>query len=57
MNPAWMRQLTGVIALEWKKTFLSRRGWWVYLLALGPVVLTFLHSLIRARNQGGHSLF
>ena len=57
MNPAWMRQLTGVIALEWKKTFLSRHGWWVYLLALGPVVLTFLHSLIRARNQGGHSLF
>ena len=35
----WMRQIGGVLRLEMKKTFLSRRGWWVYFLALGPVLL------------------
>jgi hypothetical protein len=58
---SWLRQLTGVIRLEWKKTFLSRRGWWVYLLALGPVGLTLMHSLVmerlQARGRFGHSVF
>ncbi len=34
MNAVWMRQIVGVLRLELKKTFLSRRGWWIYLLAL-----------------------
>lgn len=58
MNRVWVRQLTGVIGLEWKKTFLSRRGWWVYLLALAPVGLTLMHSLVRGSARfHGHSLF
>jgi ABC-type transport system involved in multi-copper enzyme maturation permease subunit len=53
MNPAvqpsqpvvvWS-QIAGVIRLELKKTFLSRRGWWVYLLAVAPVGLALLHSV------------
>lgn len=51
MNRLWVRQITGVIRLEWKKTFLARRGWWVYLLALGPVALTLLHTLVMERLQ------
>jgi len=39
------RQLTGILRLELKKTFLSRRGWWIYFLAAGPVVLCLLHWL------------
>lgn len=61
MNRAMARQIGGVIRLEWKKTFLSRRGWWVYLLALGPVGLTLLHTLVMLRVQasgrGGHGVF
>ncbi len=44
-------QVAGVIRLEWKKTFLSRRGWWVYLLALAPVGLALMHTLITLRFQ------
>jgi ABC-type transport system involved in multi-copper enzyme maturation permease subunit len=53
----WMRQIGGVLRLELKKTFLSRRGWWVYFLALGPVALTMLHWLIEiSRHNGRHSI-
>lgn len=57
MNGVWMRQIGGVLRLEWKKTFLSKRGWWIYLLALGPVVVVLIHWLIESRSRGGrHSL-
>ena len=54
-GPLWMRQIGGVLRLELKKTFLSKRGWWIYFLALGPVLLVMIHWLVR---QGGsrHSL-
>src|ERR1043166_2317237 len=48
MNPVWVRQIIGVLRLELKKTFLSKRGWWIYLLALGPVALTLIHWLVFA---------
>jgi ABC-type transport system involved in multi-copper enzyme maturation permease subunit len=59
LNSVWMRQIGGVFRLEWKKTFLSRRGWWIYCLALGPMFLTLVHWLFEARaSRGGnhHSL-
>ncbi len=56
-----LRQIAGVFQLEWKKTFLSRRGWWIYLLAAAPVGLTLLHWLFMLRanaaGRGGrHSI-
>jgi ABC-type transport system involved in multi-copper enzyme maturation permease subunit len=57
MNAMWMRQIGGVFRLEWKKTFLSRRGWWIYCLALGPMFLTFVHWMFEAgRGHHNHSL-
>jgi ABC-type transport system involved in multi-copper enzyme maturation permease subunit len=51
----WMRQIGGVLRLELKKALLSKRGWWVYFLALGPVGLTLLHWLLElARGNGGN---
>ena len=41
----WRRQMAGILRLELKKSFLARRGLWIYLLALGPLVLTIGHSL------------
>lgn len=58
MSPMWMRQIGGVFRLEWKKTFLSRRGWWIYCLAAGPMLLTLVHWLFEAQAARGnrHSL-
>ena len=41
----WRRQIAAVLRLELKKSFLSRRGLWIYLLAMGPLLLTAGHSL------------
>jgi ABC-type transport system involved in multi-copper enzyme maturation permease subunit len=43
---SWVRQLGAVVRLEWKKTLVSKRGWWIYLLALGPVALALFHWLV-----------
>ena len=52
-----MSQIGGVLRLELKKTFLSKRGWWIYLLALAPVFLTLMHWLVEMRFHGArHSL-
>lgn len=59
MNRLWFAQIAAVIRLEWKKTFLSRRGWWVYLLAAAPVLLNLMHTLISTRysGRGHHTVF
>jgi hypothetical protein len=49
-----LRQIGAVIRLELKKTFFTRRGWWVYLLALAPVGLTLMHTLFMFRVQRRH---
>jgi ABC-type transport system involved in multi-copper enzyme maturation permease subunit len=57
MKDLWMRQIGGVLRLEMKKTFFSRRGWWIYLLALAPVFLTLMHWLLEMRQHGSrHSV-
>lgn len=46
MNYAlWWAQIRAVIRLEMRKTFFSRRGLWVYLLALAPAALFFADSI------------
>jgi ABC-type transport system involved in multi-copper enzyme maturation permease subunit len=39
MKTLWLTQIVAVLRLEMRKTFFSRRGLWVYLLALAPVVI------------------
>jgi len=54
MNPGswrlWRAQVWAILRFEIKKNFLARRGLWVYLLALGPVVLFGGHSLEMLRR-------
>src|SRR5215469_1786793 len=53
----YLRQIGAVLRLEFKKTFFSKRGWWVYLLALGPLAITTLHWLVESARHGGrHSI-
>ena len=47
-----LSQIAAVFRLEWRKTFLSRRAWWIYLLAAGPVVITLLHWLVMVNQTG-----
>src|SRR5690242_19248135 len=45
MISRWLSQIGMVIRLEMRKTFFSRRGLWVYLVALAPVLIFLGHSL------------
>jgi hypothetical protein len=53
MMQQWLSQIGLVIRLEMRKTFFSKRGLWVYLLALAPVLIFLGHSLseISTRNE------
>ena len=55
MRPSWLHQIAAVLRLELKKTFLSKRSWWIYLLALGPVAITLLHWLFELRHNASRS--
>jgi hypothetical protein len=51
MNRTRWRQLLAVFRLEIGKSFLSRRGAWIYALALLPVLLFLGHGWITARQH------
>ena len=44
--------IPAIIRLEMKKTFFAKRGLWIYLLALAPVALFFVHSMVELRMHG-----
>lgn len=44
MISLWCRQVLAVLRLEMRKSFFARRGLWIYLLALAPVLLFAGHS-------------
>src|SRR5271155_3278615 len=54
MMQLWWAQIRAVIRLEMKKTFFAKRGLWVYLLALAPVLIWAGHSIntIMTRDRG-----
>jgi hypothetical protein len=45
MTKLWWAQIKSVIRLEMKKTFFARRGLWIYILALLPLLLFIGHAL------------
>jgi len=45
MMRLWCTQVLSIVRLEMKKTFFSRRGLWVYLLAFAPLLLFLGHSI------------
>jgi ABC-type transport system involved in multi-copper enzyme maturation permease subunit len=46
----WRAQLAAILRLEMKKTFITRRGFWIYILAFAPVVLFAFHSFVELRH-------
>ena len=51
MMKLWCGQIVSVVRLELKKTFFSKRGLWVYLLAFTPVVLYMVNSVYATRER------
>ncbi|HLH37506.1 MAG TPA: hypothetical protein VKX39_00025 [Bryobacteraceae bacterium] len=51
MIAKYWAQMRAVVRLEMKKTFLSRRGLWVYLLAFAPVLMFAGHDLSMMRTR------
>lgn len=47
----WWSQVRTVVGLEIRKTFFSRRGTWVYLLAFAPALLWLVHSIDTMRDR------
>ena len=50
----WRRQVAAILRLELKKSLFSKRAWWIYILTLGPVFITGMHSLFT--GNGSHTL-
>jgi ABC-type transport system involved in multi-copper enzyme maturation permease subunit len=51
MNTSQWAQLFAIVRLEIWKTFFSRRGLWIYLFALAPVLLFAANSIYAPRDQ------
>ena len=47
----WWRQIKAVIRLELKKTFLAKRGLWIYLVAALPVLLFVAYAVATSSQQ------
>jgi hypothetical protein len=47
----WLAQIGSVIRLEIKKTFFAKRGLWVYVLALLPVLLLIGHTIANSHQR------
>ena len=54
MTRVWWAQIKAVIRLEMKKTFFAKRGLWIYVVALLPVLL-FIAYAVAMSHQHGHS--
>ena len=51
MMKLWWAQVLAVIRLEMKKTFFARRGLWIYVLALLPLLLFVVQAVIVSHQQ------
>jgi ABC-type transport system involved in multi-copper enzyme maturation permease subunit len=47
----WWAQIKAVVRLEMKKTFLARRGLWIYILALMPLLLFAAHGILVSHER------
>lgn len=52
LTKLWWLQIKAVIRLEMKKTFFARRGLWIYILALLPILLFVGHAVIVSHERG-----
>lgn len=46
----WRRQAGAILSVELRKNFITKRGFWIYLLALAPAAIIWLHSIVSLRR-------
>jgi ABC-type transport system involved in multi-copper enzyme maturation permease subunit len=46
----WRTQIATIFGAEFRKNFITKRGFWIYLLALVPPAIVWLHSLLTLRR-------
>jgi len=51
MTKLWWAQIKSVIRLEIKKTLFARRGLWIYILALLPLLLFTAHTVLTSHQR------
>jgi hypothetical protein len=52
MIKLWWAQIRSVIRLEMKKTLFARRGLWIYVLALLPLLIFVAQSVVTSHDRG-----
>lgn len=55
----WRSQTASIVWMELKRNFITKRGFWIYLLAAAPAVIVWLHSIVTMQRGGarlGHDL-
>ncbi len=52
----WRRQVAAILRMELKKSLFSKRAWWIYILTLGPVLITGMHSLLSGSVERHHTM-
>jgi len=51
MKQLWRAQIKSVIRLEMRKTLFAKRGLWIYVLALLPVLLFTVHTIVMSHDR------
>lgn len=51
MMRLWLIQVLAVMRLEMKKTFFTKRGLWIYVLAFAPALLYMIHSIYAGKER------
>jgi hypothetical protein len=46
----WRSQTAAILGVELRKNFITKRGFWIYLLALAPTAIIWLHSIVTMRR-------
>ena len=46
----WRSQTAAILGVELRKNFITKRGFWIYLLALAPAAIIWLHSFVTMRS-------
>src|SRR5947209_7249415 len=55
INKLWWAQIRAVVRLEMRKTFFARRGVWIYIVALLPVLIFVGYDIATASRQNDNA--
>ncbi len=55
MTKLWWSQIQSIVRLEMKKTFFARRGLWIYILALLPLLIFITQAFVASHERDRNS--